>query len=322
VANAYTSVTTAGLGTNTITLAYDLALKAAYRTQNCVRDTFATVRPERPSHNGNSVRLLKHAWFDSTAVNAAKTPLTEESDVDSVKAPGTTYVDVTVNEYGFVNTRTELLTLESFDAIDPYIAQAVGFHMADTFDELVLDVLDTATPILATGKASKNLITNTSADDFKASHLRDVATRFKARNVPNWGGAGIYGCLMHPHVTAVLREDGATGGWRLPNEYGASQANIWNGEIGTFEGFRIVESMKARRTTDGASSAAVYRSYFLGPEAVVEVVKQEPHFVVGPDLDKLRRFRHVGWKGTLGWALYRPESLQVVLTGSTKAAVS
>lgn len=321
MANEYTSITTAGIGTNTVTMAYDLAINAAYRAQNVVRDTFATKRPERVSHNGSSVRLQKHAWFGTTAVDAAKTPLTEESDVDSTKLPATTYVDIAVNEYGFANTRTELLTLESFDNIDLFAAQAVGNHMADVLDELVLDVLDTATPVLATGKANKNLITGTSTDDMKASYLRDVVTRFKARNVPNWGGPGLYGCLMHPHVSAILREDGTTGGWRLPNEYGANQDNIWNGEIGTFEGFRIVESMKARRTLDGASSAAVYRSYFMGPEAVVEVVKQEPHFVVGPVLDKLGRFRHIGWKGTLGWALYRPESLQVVYTGSTKSAV-
>lgn len=320
--NQYTSVTTAGIGTDTVTRAYDQAIKAAYRAQTMVRDTFVSKRPEQVSHNGNSVRLFKHAWFDSTAVTAAKTPLNEELDVDSVKLPAVSYVDVTVNEYGFVNTRTEYLTQVSLDNIDVFAAQAVGFQMADTLDELVLDVLDTATPIMATGKAGKANITNLAADNLLATHLRDVATRFKARNVPYWGGAGIYGALMHPHVVAVLREESGSGAWRLPNEYGSDQSNLWSGEIGTFEGFRIVESMKARRTTDGASSAAVYRSYFQGPEAIAEVVKNEPGFVEGPVLDKLMRFKHIGWKGTLGWAIYRPESLQVLLTGSTKAAVS
>lgn len=322
MANEYTSITTAGIGTNTVTMAYDLAINAAYRAQNVVRDTFATKRPERVSHNGSSVRLQKHAWFGTTAVNAAKTPLTEESDVDSTKLPATTYVDIAVNEYGFANTRTELLTLESFDNIDLFAAQAVGNHMADVLDELVLDVLDTHTPLYVNGRTAKNTITNGAADNFTAAELRNVTTRFKTRNVPYWGGAGKYGCLLHPHVVAALREETGSGAWRLPNEYGQSQANIWNGEIGEFEGFRIVESMKARRTTDGASSAPVYRNYFMGPEAVAEIVKQEPHFVVGPVLDKLGRFRHIGWKGTLGWAIYRPESLQVILSGSTKGALA
>ena len=329
MANEYTSIaTTPGIADNTVTMAYDLVINAAYRSNNLLRETFVSKRPERPSHNGSSVRLQKHQWFSDAAVTAAKTPLNEETDVDSTKLPATTYVDVTVNEYGFAVTSTNKLHLLTFDNIDAYAGQAIGYHMADVMDSLVADVIEgDPTTISWTGGASADgTITNAATYAMKAQVLRDAKVKFRTRNVPGWDqGSGEHAFVAHPHCVADLREENTSGAWRTPHEYAAPDA-IWSGEFGSFEGFRVVEYNKVKRTQTGSGTGPaqnwVYRNYFLGPEGIAEVVKEEPHFVVGPVVDKLGRFHTVGWYGVLGWKTYRPESLITVRSGSTKSALS
>jgi len=53
----------------------------------------------------------------------------------------------------------------------------------------------------------------------------------------------------------------------------------------------------------------VYRSYVFGQQALAEASAEEPHVVIGPVIDKLMRFRPIGWYGVLGWNRYREEAL-------------
>ena len=71
--------------------------------------------------------------------------------------------------------------------------------------------------------------------------------------------------------------------------------------------------------TDGASSAKVYRTIVCGEQALAEAVAEEPHVVVGPVVDKLMRYRPMGWYGVLGFARYREEALYRIESGSSIA---
>ena len=46
----------------------------------------------------------------------------------------------------------------------------------------------------------------------------------------------------------------------------------------------------------------------------------EPGIVIGNVVDKLMRFRPVGWYGLLGWKRYREAALYRIETGSSIAA--
>jgi hypothetical protein len=61
----------------------------------------------------------------------------------------------------------------------------------------------------------------------------------------------------------------------------------------------------------------VFNSYVLGAQALAEAVAEEPHMVMGNVVDKLNRFRPVGWYGVLGWARYREAALWRVETASS-----
>lgn len=317
--NAYTSiVTTPGYGDETVKAAYDLAISWVLREQPMYR-AWVDKRPERPSMPGSSVILTKNDYFADAAVTAAKTPLSEEVDPDSVKMPTAIPVTLSFNEYGFPVLRTNKLKVMSFSDVDATIARAVGQHMAETLDELVQDVMVTGTHITrSAGRAAENLVT--AADVLKATDIRKSVTALRSRKAVPMDGQ-FYAGGAHPKAIHDLREETGSGSWRVPSEYGVDQGQIWRGEFGEFEGVRFVQNTRTRNTATGASSAQVFRTFLMGREAIAEGILQEFGFTIGTITDKLGRFLPVGWYGVGGWCLYRDEALQTIQSGSSVASL-
>ncbi len=67
----------------------------------------------------------------------------------------------------------------------------------------------------------------------------------------------------------------------------------------------------------GTVTAKKHKVVLLGKQALVEVVSYEPKTVIGPVTDHLNRFRSVGWKGLLGWNIYRPEARYIITVDSS-----
>lgn len=316
MANEYTSIaTTPGLADNTVKSMYDFAIAAKLRERPMYR-SWVDKSPTRPNGPGQTITFQFHNWFDAAAVTAAKTPLNEEQDVDSTKLPATTTGTVTANEYGFAVTRTRKLTIFSFDDVDRYAAEAVANHLGDWQDEMVQDVMVTFTQKLYSSADHTTEGTLDATDVLEASPIRRAVSMLRAQNVPTSDGM-FYRGGIHPYALHDLREEEGSGGWRLPNEYGTDQSMIWRGEFGEFEGVRFVQNNRTRVTTTGASSESVVRTYIAGPEAITELNYIEPSSVIGPVVDKLQRFRTIGWYGVLGWAKYRNESLIQILSSSS-----
>lgn len=315
MANALTSIaTTGGWSTSTVTAAYDLYFRWALRSQPTMRQ-FVDVRPQQVTHTGSSVQLQLNNYFASAAVVAAKTPLNEESDPDSVKMPATTTVTLTPNEYGFATIRTLKLKNRAMVDVDPVIATAVAAHAADVIDALIQDVLLASPTYTLFGGTHTSIVTQTATDTFSAALVRKAVLGLRVRQVVPWEG-GLYTAVVHPDAIYDLRTETGQGSWRQPNEYGTDQSRIWAGEVGIFEGARFVENPRTLNATDGASSAHVLRSYFFGHEALAEIVVQEPGIVMANYTDAFNRFRRLGWYADLGWSTFRPESLAVVYTGT------
>jgi N4-gp56 family major capsid protein len=64
-------------------------------------------------------------------------------------------------------------------------------------------------------------------------------------------------------------------------------------------------------------TAKVYRTLVAGKQALAEAIAEEPHVVIGPVVDKLMRFRPIGWYGVLGFARYRDAALYRIETSSS-----
>jgi N4-gp56 family major capsid protein len=61
----------------------------------------------------------------------------------------------------------------------------------------------------------------------------------------------------------------------------------------------------------------VYNTYVVGQQALAEAVWKEPGIEFGNVVDKLNRFRPVGWHGIINWAIYRQQALYRIETASS-----
>lgn len=305
--DVFTSIATAGgWQTNTVKAAWDLAFRTALNPLPLCRQ-FVDVRPVRPTHQGDSVTLQLTQNHSEATITAAKTPLGEESDVSAVQHPATTSVTFTPTEYGFAEVSTLKLGNRSMVPLDPEKARVVADHCAKVVDELLQDQMITGSQVYrAANRAST--VTVAAGDITTASMIRLAVTKLRANGADTRDGQFYVG-LVHPNVVHDLRQEAGTGAWRVPNEYGMSQDQIWKGEFAEFEGVRFIQNARLRKAADGAAGATVYRSFILGREALGEAVVVEPGLRFGAVVDRLQRFLPIGWYGDFAFKVFRDQAL-------------
>lgn len=305
--------TTTSTMSNLVLAAYDKLVEFQLRSEPLFRN-FADKRPADVDKPGSSVVLQR---YQDLAV--ATSALTQADIPDAVALSNTTSTTITLNEYGNSVLTTELLSTESLSAIDPYVANVIAWNMRDSLDTLVRNVLIGGTNVVYCEDSALNTTgpTNTLAatDVFSSKAVRYVVSKLRGNSaVP--GDGGYYTGLIHPDQSHDLRAETGTAAWRDPHVYSGANS-IWNGEIGVYEGVRFIESPRIKQATDGTGSAKVSRGLIFGRQALAEAVGYEPKVVAGPITDNLLRFRPLGWKALIGWAIYRQEAIYRVESGST-----
>jgi len=333
MSNAYTDTTSGSLGTSLVQTAYDRYVEFALRAVPMVRDV-ADKRPVQQAMPGSSV--VFQIYTDLSAVTA---PLSESTDPDAVALGNTTPVTVTLNEYGNASLATRKLELFSLSDVDPAIADIIAFNMADSLDTVALQTLTGGPNVVAevggnlvstyagtytNGTTQKSIL---STDVLKSRDIRMAVAKLRAgKAVPRQGE--YYWVGIHPEVSHDLRAETGAGGWRDDHKYSETgSSEFWPGTIGTYEGAMFVESPRMANFADGTGAGTasgtfgttsyvnatggvrVFRTLVAGKQALAEAVAEEPHVVFGPIVDKLMRFRPIGWYGVLGWARYRDASL-------------
>jgi N4-gp56 family major capsid protein len=123
-----------------------------------------------------------------------------------------------------------------------------------------------------------------------------------------------YVAHMHPDVSFDIMSESGTNVWASPHTYVDTTA-MYAGEVGRYSAIRVIENTRCTKT--GSGPTTTYKTYVVGQQALVEAVAVEPHTIIGPVTDALKRHYPVGWYGFLGHALFRPESLLVVSTYSS-----
>lgn len=311
MADAYTDTTAmAGL----VKAAYDRYVEFALRSQPQFR-ALADKRPVQQAMPGSSVVF---SLYNDLA--QATTALTETTDPDAVAVSNVSTVSVTLNEYGNTVLNTRKLGEFAFSDVDPAVANIVGYNMLDSIDKLVVTVLDGGTNVLyATGGASTPTSTATVAaeDVIAGADLRQAVSKLRAgKAVPK--DNGLYATYMHPLVAHDLRaETGALAFEDIRKYTEPNVGNVLNAVTGVYGGAYVVETPRALSAADGASSEVVYRTTVCGQQALAEATAVEPGVVIGPVVDKLMRFRPVGWYSLQGWSVYRQEALYRIESSSS-----
>lgn len=319
MANQFTDST---LWTDLVETAYDRQIAYALRAMPQWRQVIDK-HPAQQAMPGDVVVLTIHKEF----ANLATTPLSESVDPDSVAPQAPRRIPVTLNEYGNVAISTLRLNTLSFSNPKPdaSLAELMGRNRIDTMDSLVRTVVDGSTNVLYVNAGVMKTTTG-SIDSIVATDklLRDPATAAvkllqRANTMPK--ASGLYVAMIDPDVAFDLQGENSATAWTAPHTYGGDTAAIYSGSIGDFQGARYVQTTRITHTTN-AGSVKVYNTTYLAREAVVEANAIEPHTVLGPQTDSLRRFQPIGWYGLLGWSIYRPEAIVKVQTSSSLGALT
>lgn len=291
--------------------AYDLMAYYALRPQ-LYFDAVADVQPTNQAMAGSNVyfTIVNDLAFATTALN-------ESTDITPV-ALSDSQVHLTLAEYGNAVTTTALARGTSFLDLDPIVANVVGYNAGGSLDSLAKIILQAGTNInysVGTGAAPTSRNTVTPLNTITAGDVRNARAQLLRNNVPQIGG--YYFCFIHPDVAYDLQSQTGAATWNEPHAY-SQPHNIWTGELGSFSGFRFIETPRAPIFADAGSSTTntdVYRTMFLGRQALAKAYSYVdgngafPMVVPGPVTDSLRRFVPIGWYWLGAYGIFRQTSL-------------
>lgn len=310
--NAPAPVVDITLGSQFVTKAYDLAVYPALRPE-LIFDQFATVRASNTTHRGGSVRF---SFVNDIAEQT--TPLLENIDVDSVTLSSKA-LTVSMREYGTAVTNTALIRGTSMIAMDPLIAERVGYNAGLSIDTLARTALDATSVTYDDGSTGSIGSIGNTASGLSGDVLREGVALLRAANVRPLRG-GNYVAVISPYQAQQLMSETTDTGFRWMVGYAGGQGTAGNsvfmGEVGTYEGVRLV--VNNHLTNQG-------KGYLMGAEALAKAFSTAPGFgpnpktVVSPVVDKLRRFASVGWYHLVGYSVFRTEALYHINTSASLA---
>ena len=286
-------------------------------------DQFASVQATNATNPGASVKFTVFA-----DLAAATTPLGEAEDVTPVSMSDS-QVTVTLEEYGNATVTTAKLRASSFLPVDPVAANAVGYNAGLSIDTIARNAVQAGTNVIyATGGAqtASSRITMKTDQTLVAKDIRRAVAELRGANVPTIGGN--YVGFIHPDVSYDLRGITDASGWRDSYKY-TNAMPLYNGEIGMFEGVRFMESPRAPLFADASNNSGAsgtidsYGTLIMGQQALAKAVSMggeygdQPSIVYGTVTDLLKRFRPVGWKHFVGYAVFRQEALRRIESASS-----
>ena len=298
--------------------AYDRMAYFALRSE-LLFDQAADVQASNQTMPGSSVIFT---IFSELAV--ATTPLTETSDVTAV-AMGDANVTVSLTEYGNTVNTTAKLRGTAFLDVDAAAANLIGYNAGNSMDVIVRDVLAGGTNVVYGGGGSTNpssRVTVQAEDTIEANDVRKVSAALRGANVSPW--SGYYIGFIHPDVSYDLRRETGNASWNAPH-VNMDTANIYTGEIGTFESVRFIETPRTKVRTDAGESSTVdvYDTYIMGRQALAKAHSfvdgngPVPQIRRGPVVDSLMRFNPIGWYWLGGYGLFREASLRRIESSSS-----
>jgi N4-gp56 family major capsid protein len=302
--------------------AYDRLAYFALRSE-LLFDQAADVQATNQAMPGSSVIFT---IFSEMA--AATSPISETSDLTPVTMADS-QVTVTLAEYGNTVNTTAKLRGTSFLDVDAVAANLIGYNAGNSIDQVVSAVLAGGTNVVYGGGGSTtptSTVTIQAEDIIEANDVRQVTAALRGANVATFNG--YYMGYIHPDVSYDLRRETGNASWNAPH-INVDTANIYNGEIGTFESVRFIETPRAplaANASNGTSTTGtidVYGTMIMGRQALAKAYSMVdgngvvPKVVRGPVVDSLMRFNPIGWYWLGGYGRFREASLRRIDSSSS-----
>jgi len=302
-------ITTAALLDDSVIALMDAAFLLAAQ-DNIVIDLFVDIKRDI---NAKTIDIPK---YPKLAKNV--TPLIDGEDVYSVGLSDTK-VPLTPLEYGNVVTVTTLANLQTGGKADLASAAVVAMNMVETLNRLGCMALQASGNVRLANELD-DLANIDDADIIKDADLEYVYNRLHRQNIPPFEG-GLYIAIAHPDVIDDLKTEANTK-WVEVSKY-ADAMSILRHEMGMYKGFRWIATagMEPEAKDSGElgedNPVDIYRTAFLGRNALGKAVSLEPGLTITGPFDKLGRMLHIGWYGVLKYGIVDQDSLWVITSAST-----
>ena len=304
--------------------AYDRLAYFALRAE-MLFDQAADVQATNQAMPGSSVIFTIFADLAAATSTLSETAdLTPETMSDS-------QVTVTLAEYGNTVNTTAKLRGTSFLDVDATAANLIGYNAGISIDTVVQDVLSGGNNVSYGGGGSSDpssRVTIQAEDILEANDIRKQTAALRGANVATFNG--YYMGYIHPDVSYDLRRETGNASWNAPH-VAVDTANIYNGEIGTFESVRFIETPRAKvfaNASNGTSTTGavdVYCTHIMGRQALAKAYSQidgngaYAKVVRGPVVDSLMRFNPIGWYWLGGYGRFREAALERIESSSSIA---
>ena len=304
--------------------AYDRLAYFALRAE-MLFDQAADVQATNQAMPGSSVIFTIFA-----DLAAATSTLSETSDL-TPETMSDSQVTVTLAEYGNTVNTTAKLRGTSFLDVDATAANLIGYNAGISIDTVVQEVLSGGTNVSYGGGGSSDpssRVTIAAEDIIEANDIRKQTAALRGANVATFNG--YYMGYIHPDVSYDLRRETGNASWNAPH-VNVDTANIYNGEIGTFESVRFIETPRAKvfaNASNGTSTTGavdVYCTHIMGRQALAKAYSAQdgngavPKIVRGNVTDLLMRLQPLGWYWLGGYGRFREASLRRIESSSSIA---
>lgn len=282
------------------------------------KPTFRSLADKKPVHQampGSVVTLTI-----TGKLPLATTPLTENLDVNASPMPAPRQLNVTIQEYGNPVVTTKRLSKTEFtQALAMEVGEEVGRNANDSIDLVYQTVLDSASNTAYVHATNGFTLTDptTNLGTITSKSAATAVTGLRRRLAePRFGD--MHFVVAHPDTLHDLMQESGTNTWQTPHQYEDTQS-LYTMHVGDYMGARWFSHTAC---TVVAGTPDYYTSYFVGREALVELVADEVHTEIGPQIDALNRFHTIGWVAMLGVSRYRENAIQLLKTKSSIEAIN
>ena len=251
-------------------------------------------------------------------LTAATTPL-QEGVTPAGSQLSVTDITATVAQYGDYITVTDVVTYESEDAVLMEAAEIMGDQNGDTIDQLCRDIMNAGTGAIYSGSGNTQTSDVAAGDVITLANLDSAIATLKANNAKkitrqinaSTGYAtspikAAFISIIHPVIAVKVRTLAVAASMWTPVEKYASQSGVMEGEIGSYDDIRFVETNNAKvKLLAGTGTIDVYCTLVFGANAygITRISGEALKNIVKPlgsagSADPLDQRATSGWKAT------------------------
>lgn len=283
-----------------------------YTKPHLVHDQFGQTR-NIPKNGGKRIEFRRFEQLPK-----ALTPLTEGVTPEG-QTMTVTKQEAEVKQYGGFVSLSDQISMTAIDNVVVEATTAIGNQAGSTLDTISREALNAGTNVqYAEGQvSSRSELTAEMKLTVKA--IKMAVRALKVQNTAKINGH--YVAIIHPDCAYDITEDPRF----IEVVKYKNPERIFNGEIGTLEGVRFIETTEAKKFTNaGASGIDVYSTLLLGENAyaTTKIEGGGLETIVKPlgsggTADPLNQRSSVGWKAMKVTEILSQQYMVRIETAST-----